>query len=111
MLSHAIKTPIAPHGGPHQEHIIVVGGGFGGLFAARALGRSGYRVTLIDKRNFHPLIGRKRAVGDPNWLKASGFPAWLLWIGVHIFADWRRAATTGHVAGCGGTLPATPVID
>ena len=37
----------------NQEHIVIVGGGFGGLFAARELGRSGYRVTLIDKRNFH----------------------------------------------------------
>lgn len=36
-----------------QEHIVIVGGGFGGLFTARALGGSGYRVTLIDKRNFH----------------------------------------------------------
>lgn len=36
-----------------QEHVVIVGGGFGGLFAARELGRSGYKVTLIDKRNFH----------------------------------------------------------
>ncbi len=36
-----------------QAHVVIVGGGFGGLFAARELGRSGYQVTLIDKRNFH----------------------------------------------------------
>lgn len=34
------------------HHVVIVGGGFGGLFAARQLGSSGYRVTLIDKRNF-----------------------------------------------------------
>jgi len=36
-----------------QHRVVIVGGGFGGLFAARALGRSGYDVTLLDKRNFH----------------------------------------------------------
>ncbi len=39
---------------PSDKHrVVIVGGGFGGLFAARALGRSGYDVTLLDKRNFH----------------------------------------------------------
>ena len=36
-----------------RHHVVIVGGGFGGLFAARKLGRSGYDVTLVDKRNFH----------------------------------------------------------
>jgi len=36
-----------------MNHVVIIGGGFGGLFAARALGRSGYRVTLMDRRNFH----------------------------------------------------------
>src|SRR5262245_39056427 len=36
-----------------SQHVVIVGGGFGGLFAARALGRSNFRVTLLDKRNFH----------------------------------------------------------
>ncbi len=33
--------------------VVIVGGGFGGLFAARALARAPVRVTLIDKRNYH----------------------------------------------------------
>lgn len=33
--------------------VIIVGGGFGGLSAARALRRAPLRVTLIDKRNYH----------------------------------------------------------
>jgi NADH dehydrogenase len=34
-------------------HVIIVGGGFGGLSAARALSGAQVRVTLIDKRNYH----------------------------------------------------------
>ena len=35
------------------EHVVIIGGGFGGLYAAQALGRASVQVTLIDKRNFH----------------------------------------------------------
>jgi NADH:ubiquinone reductase (H+-translocating) len=34
-------------------HVVIVGGGFGGLHAAQALGSMPVQVTLIDKRNFH----------------------------------------------------------
>jgi len=34
-------------------HVIIVGGGFGGLSAARHLRGADVRVTLIDKRNYH----------------------------------------------------------
>jgi len=35
-------------------HIVILGGGFGGLFAARAFhGVAGVRVTLIDRHNYH----------------------------------------------------------
>jgi len=33
--------------------VVIVGGGFGGLFAAKILGRAPVAVTLIDRRNFH----------------------------------------------------------
>jgi NADH dehydrogenase len=33
--------------------VVIIGGGFGGLSAARALRRAPVRVTLIDRRNFH----------------------------------------------------------
>jgi NADH:ubiquinone reductase (H+-translocating) len=36
---------------PHR--VVVIGGGFGGLYAAKALGNAPVQVTLIDKRNFH----------------------------------------------------------
>jgi NADH dehydrogenase len=36
-----------------RKHVVVVGGGFGGLSAARALASAPVRVTLIDKSNHH----------------------------------------------------------
>ena len=33
--------------------VVIIGGGFGGLYAAKSLRRSPVRVTLIDRRNFH----------------------------------------------------------
>ncbi|HUF49644.1 MAG TPA: FAD-dependent oxidoreductase, partial [Longimicrobiales bacterium] len=35
------------------KHVVIVGGGFGGLYAARALRKAAVRVTVIDRRNFH----------------------------------------------------------
>jgi NADH dehydrogenase len=39
----------------HSErpHVVVIGGGFGGLSAARALAGAPVRVTLIDQHNYH----------------------------------------------------------
>lgn len=34
-------------------HVIIVGGGFGGLQAAKALGKQALQVTVIDQNNFH----------------------------------------------------------
>jgi len=37
----------------HTPQVVIVGGGFGGLYAAKALGNAPVEVTLVDKRNFH----------------------------------------------------------
>src|SRR5207302_2789577 len=34
-------------------HVVIVGGGFGGLYAAKRLRRAPVRVTVIDRRNHH----------------------------------------------------------
>src|SRR6266851_4953035 len=36
-----------------RHRVVIIGGGFGGLYAARALGKAPVDVTLIDRRNFH----------------------------------------------------------
>lgn len=36
-----------------MHRVVIVGGGFGGLYTAQALRRAPVQVTLVDKRNFH----------------------------------------------------------
>src|SRR5215467_9520115 len=35
------------------KHVVIIGGGFGGLTAARALAHAPVRITLLDRRNHH----------------------------------------------------------
>ncbi len=50
-LDAASETPLG-RGGRH--HVLIVGGGFAGLYAARNLGKDrDVTVTLIDRRNYH----------------------------------------------------------
>ena len=39
--------------GKEKPHVLILGGGFAGLYAARALKRVPVRVTLVDRRNHH----------------------------------------------------------
>ncbi|MFQ5655702.1 MAG: NAD(P)/FAD-dependent oxidoreductase, partial [Planctomycetota bacterium] len=36
-----------------RPHVVIVGAGFGGLWAARSLAKKPVRVTVIDRNNFH----------------------------------------------------------
>ncbi len=45
--------PLDPSSNPAPPHIVIVGAGFGGLYAARELRHARARVTLLDRRNFH----------------------------------------------------------
>lgn len=49
-----------------RKHVVIVGGGFGGLWATRALASAGVRITLIDRRNHHlfqPLLYQVATAG------------------------------------------------
>ena len=52
--------------GPAVPHVVIVGAGFGGLSATKALAHAPVRVTLIDKRNHHlfqPLLYQVATAG------------------------------------------------
>ncbi len=36
-----------------ERHVVIIGGGFGGLTAAKVLRRQALRVTLLDRHNYH----------------------------------------------------------
>src|SRR5436190_914502 len=47
-------------------HVVVVGGGFAGLWAVRGLARDPVRITLVDRRNHHlfqPLLYQVATAG------------------------------------------------
>ncbi|WP_437650184.1 NAD(P)/FAD-dependent oxidoreductase [Sorangium sp. So ce362] len=49
-----------------MEHVVILGAGFGGLYAAKALRREPVRVTVIDRRNHHtfqPLLYQVATAG------------------------------------------------
>lgn len=60
-----------------------------GVYAARTIsarlsGRQTRPFHYRDKGNV-ATIGRGRAVVDLGWLRLSGFPAWFLWLVIHIW--------------------------
>src|SRR5438270_5460809 len=38
---------------PDAPHVVIIGAGFGGLYAARTLARKRVRITIIDRKNHH----------------------------------------------------------
>jgi NADH dehydrogenase len=51
-----------------RPHIVIVGAGFGGLFAAQALARVAADVTIVDRHNYHlfqPLLYQVATAGLP----------------------------------------------
>lgn len=49
-----------------RTHVVIVGGGFGGLYAAKTLGDKPVRITLVDRKNHHtfqPLLYQVATAG------------------------------------------------
>jgi NADH:ubiquinone reductase (H+-translocating) len=60
-------------------HVVIVGGGFGGLAAAQALKHAPVRITLLDRRNHHlfqPLLYQVATAG----LSPGNIAAPIRWI-------------------------------
>jgi NADH:ubiquinone reductase (H+-translocating) len=47
------ESPSAKKAVPDKKRVLIVGGGFAGIAAARALKRTDAEITLIDRRNHH----------------------------------------------------------
>ena len=66
-----------------MQHVVILGGGLGGLYAAKAL--SGHA-----KFTRHWTCGRRAGdVADFGRLHFHGWPAWLLWLFVHLMCLTR----------------------
>ena len=53
-------------------HVVIVGGGFGGLWATRALDGAPVRITLIDRHNHHlfqPLLYQVAKMDELDYLE------------------------------------------
>ena len=75
-LSPANSSVVA---GAGAHHVVVVGGGFGGLDATLSLKNAHVRVTLIDRYNFHlfqPLLYQVAT----GWLSPANIAATLRWV-------------------------------
>ena len=62
-----------------MPQIVILGAGFGGLFAAKRLARVAADVTVVDRHNYHlfqPLLYQVAAAGlPPEWLRNIAAPA------------------------------------
>jgi NADH:ubiquinone reductase (H+-translocating) len=47
------KPPLTKAAVPEKKRVLIVGGGFAGIAAARALKRTNVEITLLDRRNHH----------------------------------------------------------
>lgn len=50
------EVEAAAGAGERRRHVVIVGAGFGGLEAAKALGGKPVSVTVIDRRNYHLFV-------------------------------------------------------
>jgi NADH:quinone reductase (non-electrogenic) len=67
-------APVAMQEGRHAARVV----------RARLEGRAAPAFHYVDKGNL-ATIGRASAVADLRGLQVSGFPAWVLWLGVHLW--------------------------
>src|SRR5438105_5091903 len=48
-----MKNSLESSAGSPPARVVILGGGFGGLYAAKALKHVAVRVTIVDRRNYH----------------------------------------------------------
>src|SRR5947208_15057627 len=59
-----------------EHRLVIINGGFGGLYAAQSLKNAALEVTLIDRRNFHLLQPLRYQVAT-GWLSPANIASTL----------------------------------
>ncbi len=103
--------------------VVVVGAGFAGLSAARALGRAGYRAVVLEARD---RVGGRTFTKkvDGTWIDLGGqwigptqdeIAALVKELGIETFPTWTRGDNQVFVEGKSrryrGTIPKLPILD
>ena len=79
---------VKPASGPHSSYdVIIVGGGFSGIVAARELGKAGKNVMLVEARN---RIGGRTYTSTFADRSIEFGGAWVHWLQPHVWAEMRR---------------------
>ena len=81
------QTSGGPKGKGGRGHVIIVGGGFCGVTAARELGVLGFDVTLLEARN--RLGGRTFTAEFAGEMVDMG-GTWVHWLQPHVWTEIRR---------------------
>ena len=84
MVASARAAPPVPGS---QRHVIVVGGGFCGVTAARELRECGVRVTLLEARN---RLGGRTFTSDFAGHQVDFGGTWVHWLQPHVWAEISR---------------------
>src|ERR1700752_2797633 len=48
-----MKSPLMKERNSQEPRVVIVGGGFGGLYAAKTMSRLSAKVIILDKHNYH----------------------------------------------------------
>ena len=100
---------------PNTPHVVIIGGGFGGLDAARALAGAPVRITLLDRHNYHlfqPLLYQVATaslspgdIASPiRWVLRRQQNVQVLLAEARTIDPVRRGASTESTAGRGHDL-------
>lgn len=83
--------PAAPGARVADPDVIVIGGGFCGVTAARELRSQGYSVTLLEARN---RLGGRTFTSKFAGKEADMGGTWVHWIQPHVWSEIRRYGMT-----------------
>lgn len=87
----AQTKPAASGARVSNPDVIVIGGGFCGVTAARELRRQGYNVTLLEARN---RLGGRTFTSEFAGKEADMGGTWVHWLQPHVWSEIRRYGMT-----------------